>query len=140
MLAPNSRFAVGDKFDQLERLLNVCGDYKNDPSNLFREHDRNGKQFRSMDWVDDEDLALRDARKAAHFAALKSCPPELMFCMRLGIEGYNDLSLQRGLMFGPRRPMGMRYQALGRLLRDYIGKNWVSYFTVVPEAVDRTEA
>ncbi len=141
---PNSRFATGTKFEQLESLLRICGPFTQGTRDPFRHHLRrhNGhtQRIRSLDWVDDSDDDARKLREEQHLELLDTYPPDVMFCLRKGLEAYDDSTLQRGLMLGARESLVIRMQSLGRLLRDAEGKEWISYYTVVPPITDRDEA
>jgi hypothetical protein len=135
---PGTRYGTGTKDEQLARLLRVCGPFVDE--HPFRVHRRKVGdklvRFRSSDLVTIEGRDGATGRKRAHIESVRGAPPEVIFALYLGLEGYDDPSLQRGLMIGARNSSVMRLQALGRLLRDVAGKTWVDFAIVVPPLDD----
>jgi hypothetical protein len=139
---PGTRYGHGTKAEQLARLLQVCGPYKDE--HPFRVHKRRrGGQtvsFRSSDLVTIDGRDGKEGRKRAHIDRVRADPPEIIFALYLGMEGYDDPSLQRGLLIGARNSSVMRLQALGRLLRDVPGKTWAEFFITIPPLVGLLDA
>jgi hypothetical protein len=139
---PNSRYAEGTKEEQLARLLQVCGPSVQEGA--FRRHTRRiDGRIRNLRTSDLVTIGGRDGeggRKRAHMQALSGHPPDVTFALYLGMEGYDDPGLQRGLLIGARNSPITRLQCLGRLLRDCAGKTWVQFWIVVPPLVNRADA
>jgi len=142
---PGTRYGTGTKEEQLQRLLRVCGPYEEE--HPFRVHRRmvGGKAvtLRSSDLVTIEGRDGVSGRKRAHIENVVqagAARPEVIFALYLGLEGYDDPTLQRGLMIGARNSSVMRLQALGRLLRDVPGKTWVDFAITVPPLDDKERA
>jgi hypothetical protein len=154
---PGTRYGTGTKDEQLQRLLRVCGPFEEE--HPFRVHRRmvGGKivTLRSSDLVTIDGRDGVSGRKRAHIESVvqgKSTGrasentgtpgtlPDVIFALYLGLEGYDDPSLQRGLMIGARNSSVMRLQALGRLLRDVPGKTWVDFTITVPPLDDKEQA
>jgi len=139
---PGTRYGRGTKAEQLERLLQVCGPFQE--AHPFRVHKRRqgGRtvSFRSSDLVTIDGRDGKDGRKRGHIDRVRADPPEIIFALYLGMEGYDDPSLQRGLLIGARNSSVMRLQALGRLLRDVPGKTWAEFLITIPPLVGILDA
>ena len=121
-----SRHAGGkSKPDLLAEALSALGPFRTDGA--YRVHSAvvGGKKrtIRSIDLVTVEGRSLR--KKTLLDSVGTPSEPDVVLCLRMGIEGYDQPSLDRAVVLGPRDSMSVMAQILGRLLRDYPGKNGV---------------
>ena len=121
-----SRHAAGkSKRDLLAEALAALGPFETDGAYRIHSTVIDGKKriLRSID------LVMVDGRRIRKKALLDSVgtpnEPDVVFCLRMGIEGYDQPSLDRAIVLGPRDSMSVMAQILGRLLRDHQGKSHV---------------
>jgi hypothetical protein len=121
-----SRHAGGkSKPDLLAEALSALGPFRTDGA--YRVHstvvDGKKRTLRSIDLVTVEGRSLRKRTLLASVGTPDE--PDVVFCLRMGIEGYDQPSLDRAVVLGPRDSMNVMAQILGRLLRDHHGKTGV---------------
>lgn len=59
--------------------------------------------------------------------------PDVLIVQDLGTEAYNQPSLRRAIVLGPRKSRVIQSQMLGRVLRDFAGKKRVNLDLVIPK-------
>lgn len=136
-----SRHAGGkSKPDLLAEALSALGPFRTDGA--YRVHsavvDGKRRPLRSIDSVTVEGRGLRKRTLLASVGTPDE--PDVVFCLRMGIEGYDQPSLDRAVVLGPRDSMNVMAQILGRLLRDHHGKAGVQLDLVTnPDSTNTRE-
>ena len=136
-----SRHANGkSKPDLLAEALAALGPSQTDGA--YRVHstmiDGERRTLRSLDLVTEDGRRLR--KKALLTSIGTPHEPDVVFCLRMGIEGYDQPSLDRAVVLGPRDSMSVMAQILGRLLRDHPGKTQVQLDLVTHPDLNNTRA
>lgn len=122
------------KMTLLRECLNVLGPSKPSADGFTRTHMVNGVEVRTMDLVT---IAGRERIQAA-FAKNKDAP-HIIFVQNLFREGADWPQAERALVFGARGSLPMVIQMMGRLLRDYSGKERVEFCMVLQNAANNFE-
>lgn len=136
----NSRHARGrHKQEHVNEILDVLGAHTEDGG--VRHHRRGSRALRSVDLVTEHGRDGADGRKSVLLKLIEDqLDPEVVITLKIGIEGYDQPSLDHGVLDGPRDSLQQVGQVLGRLLRDYEGKESIYLDIVVdPELANSTE-
>jgi hypothetical protein len=107
---------VGGKYDLAKKILNGRTDYLD----LVEDNVTHRKKVKKT-------IA---ERKNTHIYTLAQC---------MGIEGYNDVALERGIIIGSRNSYTQVVQMLGRLLRPWGTEKHIELYIVIPKT-NRTTA
>ena len=138
---PNSRHSTGDKYAEVEQIVNIYkelyGGEEHDYDNGTIILGNNGESFKILDLVDEND---RDEKKDFIRKIDKSrSPDDLDAIIALGMfrEGANWIWADRSIIVGARASLVDVIQMLGRLFRDAPGKQHVEVIQLLPFSMDQ---
>lgn len=138
---PNSRESTGDKYAEVERILEVLGTYRGaDPATGFLRVERpDGQMLKVANLVDDDDPAVR-ARVSEGLRHVEK-PEDVDIILALGMakEGFDWIWCEHALTIGYRNSLTEIVQIVGRTTRDAPGKEHAQFTNLVAEPDARSE-
>lgn len=135
----------GGKYEALESFRRVTG-WRRRRVGPWDRHELEGTAFSALELIDDGEhrdasmtalLAGIDAQKEAarrrqDVATVMARTPDVVWALNMLREGSDYPALARGILMAPRGSMLDTLQMLGRLLRDFPGKERVELDIILP--------
>jgi hypothetical protein len=134
----NSRDAFGPKKQEVNAILDVFGaSHTEDKDGLYHGTCK-GKKITIADLVDDEADRKR-RREFINENAKTSTGPDLIIALNMFKEGANYEALDHMVIIGPRNSLTEIVQMVGRLFRDFKGKESVKVNYFLPQSLDSAD-
>lgn len=129
----NSRESTKEKYEEVDRIIDLIGDYvSTDPdSGMYLVRTRDGRMLRVMDLVNEDGRSQRQAYIQQH--ADEKDFMDILIALNMAKEGFDWPPCEHMLTVGYRGSLTEIVQIIGRCTRDYPGKGEARFTNIIAE-------
>ena len=129
----NSRESTKEKYDEVDRIIDIIGDYvSTEPeSGMYLVKARDGRLLRVMDLVNEDGRERRQAYIQQH--ADEKDFMDILIALNMAKEGFDWPPCEHMLTVGYRGSLTEIVQIIGRCTRDYPGKGEARFTNIIAE-------
>ncbi len=137
----NSRESTKEKYDEVDRILDIIGDVEDqdEDTGVYLVRGKNGKLLKVVDLVEDDTKERAKREKYVRDNADKHDAIDIIIALNLAKEGFDWPACEHMLTIGYRGSLTEIVQIIGRCTRDYPGKTEAAFTNVIAEP-DSTES
>ena len=129
----NSRESTKEKYDEVDRIIDLIGEYvsTDEASGMYLVRTRDGRMLRVMDLVNEDGRERRQTYIQKH--AEEKNFMDILIALNMAKEGFDWPPCEHMLTVGYRGSLTEIVQIIGRCTRDYPGKEEARFTNIIAE-------
>ena len=131
----NSRESTKQKYDEVDRILDIIGDVEEqeDDTGVYLVRTKEGNLLRVVDLVEDDAKERAKREKYVRENANDPDAIDIIIALNLAKEGFDWPACEHMLTVGYRGSLTEIVQIIGRCTRDYPGKHEATFTNIIAE-------